>query len=99
MNKAKILNFLGLVMRAGKIITGESLVIEAIQARKAKLVFLASDSGVSTSKKVTDKAKFYEIEIIDLFTSDELSQAIGKARKVLAVSDKGFAENLMKLSK
>ncbi|MDR1473708.1 MAG: YlxQ-related RNA-binding protein [Lactobacillales bacterium] len=99
MNKSKILNFLGLAMRAGKIITGESLVIEAIRTRKAKLVFLASDSGVSTSKKVTDKAKFYGIEIIDLFTSDELSQAIGKARKVLAVSDKGFAKNLMKLSK
>jgi ribosomal protein L7Ae-like RNA K-turn-binding protein len=97
MNKVKVLKFLGLAMRAGKIIAGESLVIDAIRVKKVKLIFLASDSGVNTYKKVTDKAKFYEIKIIDLFTSDELSQAIGKIRKVLAISDKGFAEKLIKL--
>jgi ribosomal protein L7Ae-like RNA K-turn-binding protein len=94
-NKQKVLNFLGLTMRAGKIIAGETLVIEAIRARKARLIFLASDIGVNTYKKITDKAKSYGIELIDLFTSDELSKAIGKNRKVLAVSDKVFAKKLI----
>jgi len=97
MSKQRVLNFLGLAMRAGKVIAGESLVIEAIRMKKVSLVFLASDSGVSTCKKVTDKAKFYGVKVIELFTSDELSQAIGKSRKVLAVSDKGFTARLIDL--
>ncbi|MDR0691163.1 MAG: YlxQ-related RNA-binding protein [Streptococcaceae bacterium] len=97
MSKQRVLNFLGLAMRAGRVVAGESLVIEAIRMKKVKLVFLASDSGVNTYKKVTDKAKFYGVKVIDLFTSDELSQAIGKSRKVLAVSNERLTARLIDL--
>ena len=45
MNKQKISNFLGLAQRAGRIISGEELVVKAIQDGKAKMVFLAHDAG------------------------------------------------------
>jgi ribosomal protein L7Ae-like RNA K-turn-binding protein len=85
-------------MRAGKVIIGETLVIEAVRSKKGKLVLLANDTGVNTCKKITNKARFYRIELIDLFTSNELSKALGKSCKVLAISDKAFSEKLINLS-
>ncbi|HFM9816145.1 ribosomal L7Ae/L30e/S12e/Gadd45 family protein, partial [[Eubacterium] siraeum] len=55
MNKQKISNLLGLAQRAGRIISGEELVVKAIQDGKAKLVFLAHDAGPNLTKKIQDK--------------------------------------------
>ena len=43
-NTKKVLNLLGLAKRAGKVITGEELVVKAIQNGKASLVFVAHDA-------------------------------------------------------
>ncbi|MDR2832725.1 MAG: YlxQ-related RNA-binding protein [Streptococcaceae bacterium] len=98
-NNDKILNLLGLAQRARKLITGEELVIKEIQKQKAKLVFIASDLGPSTMKKVTDKAKTYNVSYNDQFSHIELSSAIGQSRKVIAVMDAGFAKKLKELIK
>ena len=45
MNKQQVANLLGLAQRAGRIISGEELVVKAIQEGKAKLVFLAHDAA------------------------------------------------------
>ena len=55
MNKQKVLNLLGLAQRAGKLVTGEELVTKEIQAQKAKYVFVASDAGKHTLKKLQDR--------------------------------------------
>ena len=95
MNKQKVLGLLGLAMKAKKLVTGEEFVLEKIRDKTAKLVFLASDVGPNTKKRIHDKASFYEIEIIDDFTSEELSQAIGKInRKTIALLDSGFARSI-----
>ena len=38
--KQKILNLLGLATRANLLVSGEDIVIDAIQKKKAKIVFL-----------------------------------------------------------
>ena len=43
--KQQISNLLGIAKRAGKIISGEELVIKSIQSSKATLVFLANDAA------------------------------------------------------
>lgn len=93
-NAKKILNLLGLAQRAGRLISGEEMVVETIQKREAQLVFLANDAAVNLSKKVTDKCRSYEIEVVTVFSTLELSGAVGKARKVLAVTDAGFAKKM-----
>jgi ribosomal protein L7Ae-like RNA K-turn-binding protein len=50
-NKQKILNMLGLARRAGKLVTGEELVVDEVRKQKAKLVFVASDASENTRKK------------------------------------------------
>lgn len=92
-----ILNNLGLCARAGGLVTGEEFVLEAIKSNTVYLVFLANDCGVNTKKRITDKAKTYNIEINHDFSADELSNAIGKEnRKVIGVKNKGFIKLLKK---
>ena len=92
----KTLQLLSLVRKANKLITGEEFVTDAIRKKKVFLVFLASDAGVNTTKKIKDKTKFYEVPLIDSYTSVELSNAIGKKRMVIGIMDLGFATSIKK---
>ena len=83
---------LGLAQRAGKLISGEELVIKAVQSGQARLVFLANDAGSNVTKKTTDKCNYYNIEVSTVFNALELSMAIGKPRKTVAVVDAGFSK-------
>ncbi|MDO4667708.1 MAG: YlxQ-related RNA-binding protein [Streptococcus sp.] len=94
MNKQALANLIGLAQRANRIISGEELVVKAIQDNKVRLVFLANDAGPNLSKKITDKSKYYQVEVSTVFSTLELSSAIGKARKVLAITDAGFAKKM-----
>ena len=94
MNKQQVANLLGLAQRAGRIISGEELVVKAIQEGKAKLVFLANDAAPNLSKKIKDKSLYYQVDVSTVFSTLELSSAIGKARKVLAVTDAGVTKKM-----
>ena len=97
MNKQKISNLLGLAQRAGKIISGEEMVVKAIQDQKVKLVFLAHDAASNLTKKIHDKSDYYQVEVITVFSTLELSISVGKTRKVLAVTDAGFTKKMRSL--
>lgn len=99
MDKQKILNLLGLAMRAGKLVTGEELTVKDIQANKTKFLFIAADTGINTKKKMIDKSAYYTILYNDSFNQDELSLAIGRIRKVIGVNDQGFANKFKELTK
>ena len=70
--------------------------IKAIQEEKAQLVFLANDAASNLTKKVTDKGHYYDVQVSTVF-SLELSTAIGRARKVVAVVDAGFSKKMRSL--
>lgn len=97
--KQQLSNLIGLAKRAGKVISGEELVIKAIQNGKARLVILASDAASNLNKRITDKSTYYEIPVSQLFTEIELSHAIGQNRKVIALVDDGFAKKMESLMK
>jgi len=93
MNNHLLLGHLGLALRARKIISGEEQVLESIRKQSAKIVFLANDAGVNTTKRITDKASFYHVQLVTALSGEELSRAIGKEnRKVLAVTDRHFVQ-------
>lgn len=94
MNKEKGLQLLGLAKRAGKLSTGESLTLTAIRKQKAKLVLMASDIGLSTKKKFTNKCTYYQVPLTCEYTTAELSQALGQKRSLVAVCDLGFAKKI-----
>lgn len=92
--KQQVLNLLGLAQRAGRLISGEELVVDAIRKGQVKLVFLAQDAGPNLTKKITDKSKTYQVKVVTAFSTLELSIAVGKSRKVLAVTDAGFTKKM-----
>ena len=92
----KTIQLLSLARKANKLITGEEFVTDAIRKKKVFLVFLASDAGINTTKTVKDKTKYYEVPLINSYTSLELSSAIGKKRMVIGITDLGFATSIKK---
>lgn len=94
----KVLSLLGLAMRAGKIVSGEELVLKEVRSGKAQLVLLATDAAKNSEKKISDKCSTYQIPILRYGTRQELGNAIGKAeRVVIAITDPGFSRSLQKL--
>ena len=92
----KILNLLGLATRANLLVSGEDIVIDAIQKKKAKIVFLGSDASESTLDKFQKKCFYHNVELNTMFTSEQLSNSIGKTRMVLAIIDLGFYKSIKK---
>ena len=98
MIKDKTLGLLGLATRARKVVLGEDLVIKTLAASPNSIVFLASDAGDNIKKKIRNKTITYNSILIDAFTTDELSAAIGKNnRKIVLVTDKGFIKKFKEL--
>jgi ribosomal protein L7Ae-like RNA K-turn-binding protein len=93
MKNKPFFSYLGLAMRAGKLATGEDIVLDAVRSGKAKLVILAEDASANTRKKVQDKCGYYQVPIIEQGSRGELGSSIGKAERVMiAVTDAGFAK-------
>ncbi|MBN2300139.1 MAG: ribosomal L7Ae/L30e/S12e/Gadd45 family protein [Acholeplasmataceae bacterium] len=87
---------LGLAFRARKITVGTDLSIQALRNGQLYLILLATDASDLTKKKVYDKSKTYQVEVIENLSSIELSQAIGKQDiKVIGITDRGFSQLLM----
>lgn len=93
----KVLQLLGLAMRAGKIVSGEELVLKEVRSGNARLVILAIDAAKNSEKKMTDKCATYNVPILRYGSRTELGNAIGKEERViLAITDSGFANSIQK---
>lgn len=85
---------LGLCARARQLVSGET-VVDAIRKQQAHLVLYANDASENTKKRITDKARFYGVEAIEVENSQLLSNAIGKSGRVsVAIVNEGFAKNI-----
>lgn len=93
----KILSNIGLCNRAGGIISGEEIVCEYMASGKVFLIFLANDASDNAKKKIINKANYYNVEVVESYSSTMLSHAIGKTgRMVLGVTNKSFLKILKK---
>ncbi|MFN2746269.1 MULTISPECIES: YlxQ family RNA-binding protein [Bacillus] len=97
MSESEWFSLLGLANRARKVVSGEDLVIKEIRHSRAKLVLLADDAAANTEKKVTDKCRHYGVPVRTVSDRTLLGRAIGKeSRVVVAVTDQGFANTLLR---
>ena len=89
-----VLKLLGLVYRAKKIVLGEE-VLESI--KDVKLMLIASDTSDKSVERYLKKCHYYNIEYISKYSSDELSNALGKNNiKLIGIVDEGFKQSLLK---
>lgn len=94
----KLLNFLGLCRRAGKLTMGNDMVIEDIMKGQSRLVIMASDISKNTEKKILLNCHRCNVKVAKLNrTKDEISWAVGKFCAVASVTDSGFAKKLAQL--
>lgn len=85
-------------MRAGELVTGEELTLEAVRKGNVAIVLLANDASANTEKKVRDKCSYYNIPVYSPNDRYELGSAIGKeARVVIGIRSKGFAKKIAAL--
>lgn len=96
----RILSSLGLCSKAGKLIFGVPMIIEAMQkGKKTYLVLEAGDTSDNTHKKITDKCSFYGVEKIRLdFDGIQIAEAVGKSSSlaVIAITDESFYKMIKK---
>ncbi len=99
MNEKKIMSLLGLAFRAGKVVSGEFAVKEAIRGNTAKLVIVAGDASDNTRKLFHDKSSFYHVPIVDVGDKQMLGKALGKQERAgAAVLDEGFAAKILEMT-
>lgn len=60
-----------------------------------KINFVATDASDATYDKIDKKAYFYQVPIINKYSTEELSKALGiEVIKIIGISDLGFAKAL-----
>jgi ribosomal protein L7Ae-like RNA K-turn-binding protein len=98
MNEQKITSLLGIAQKARKIASGELAVEKAVKSGQAKLLIIAIDCSEATKKNYRDMTTYYNVELHELFSKEQLGACIGKVyRAALAVTDVGFSTTIKKL--
>ena len=97
-NEQRILGFLGLCRKAGKLIFGFDMTVEAMQKGTAESVLLSGDCSERTARNIKRIAEETGTEILILpLTMDEIGYAVAKRAGVLAVCDSGFSKKIKEL--
>ena len=91
---ADVLKTLGLAYRARKVVLGEEVLN---RIGKVRLLVIASDISEKSRERYEKKCYYYGIDHVDDYSSEELSEALGKNNvKVIGVLDEGFKDALLK---
>lgn len=90
---------MGLAQRAGKIISGENMVKEALTKNKpVHLLIMAGDASPRVKKEFIFLAEKKKIQLQEISEKEELGGSIGKGeRAIIAVIDINFAKSLKEL--
>lgn len=99
MLRDRILGYLGLANKAGKIISGGSLVSDAIRSgNKPGLILVAADVSETIGKRIEMLAGVHRIPCVYIMTKDEFGAILGKAaRSAIAVRPGGFVTQLVRV--
>jgi ribosomal protein L7Ae-like RNA K-turn-binding protein len=92
----KVLNYLGLARRSRHLIAGTDSTLSALQNNKLYLIVLASDASFGTKDKVTKKAYFYNVPVLDIYDASTISKATGIKNPVVSgIDDAGLAKAIL----
>jgi|LSQX01.1.fsa_nt_gb ribosomal protein L7Ae-like RNA K-turn-binding protein len=93
MNKSdNFLSNLGLAKKANALLTGELLFKNLA---KVKLLILATDASQKTKERVYKKAHFYNLSVVEKYSSKELSSAMSLSNRMsIGITDSNFAKML-----
>lgn len=99
MNEQKIMDLLGLVRRAGKLVSGENN-LEAVLKKNVRLglIIVAKDASENTKKKFKSMSKKRNLSYVEFGEKKTLGKCIGKAsRAVVGVTDFNLSQKIKQL--
>ncbi|MCB9498530.1 MAG: hypothetical protein H6687_01405 [Bacillales bacterium] len=98
MNEEKILNLVGLAIKAGKATKSASLTINEIKRGEVLLVLMEEGLTTDSARQIKNKCSFYGIPLIDTLKNGSLKKATGGIlNNVTGILDKGIKESILKL--
>ncbi len=93
MARKKVLSYVGIATKSGKIASGEFLTEKSVKDGSACLVIVADDASDNTKKMFTNMCNFYEVPLCFFENKDSLGHSMGKEfRASLAFLDEGLAQ-------
>ena len=93
----QVINFLGLCMRAGRIISGQEACVDLARKEEAALVLIDAAASENTRKRITDACHSHNVPLYEI-SEGELGGAIGKnGRMMVALKMDGMAQKLLTL--
>ena len=93
----RVIGFLGLCMRAGRIVSGQEACVDLIRRGEAALVLLDGCASENTKKRIIDACHSHDTPGWSL-SENALGSAIGKrGRMVIALKADGMAQNLLSM--
>jgi predicted RNA-binding protein YlxR (DUF448 family) len=94
----RILGYLALANKAGKVISGSDTVQESIKkSNKLALVILSADISEDIGNKFTYLAERYQVPCFMMYEKDRLGALLGKSvRSVVALQPSGFVDAIIK---
>ena len=97
-NSKKIDSYIGLAMRAGKVVSGDDTTLKELKKGKVHLVIVADDASDNTKKLFEDKSSYRKVDLIYFSTKINLGLSIGKSpRAVIGIKDKSLAKKITEL--
>ncbi len=92
---SRIAGYIGLAVRAGQAVTGESACVTAIRARKAAVAILDSGASENAHKRFSDTCNHYQVPLVKL-PPDLLEKAAGKpGRMAMVIAPGGIASKVL----
>ena len=96
-DEARALTFLGLCMRAGKLVSGQDACVTAIRGGAAAIALLDEDASSNTRKRMMDACHHYSVPLYQV-SRDALGRAIGKSGRMAAILPPGgMAQKMLDL--
>ena len=97
--RERISGCLGLANKAGKIISGSSLVIDALRSpQKPGYIILATDISEAIGERIRILTGVHNVPCAQVLSKDDFGDLLGKApRSAVAVRPGGFAQQLKRL--
>ena len=97
MTENRVMGFLGLCMRAGRIISGQEACVDLVRRGEAALVLLDGSASENTRKRILDACHSHNVPLYEV-SEGELGRSIGKkGRMVIALKPDGMSEKLLTL--
>lgn len=96
MQLKKVDALISLSKKALKLVSGETMVENALKSNEVFLVILAEDASENTVKKFNNMCNFRQVPLIVYQTKEHLGHLIGKdIRATIGIIDEGFAKSII----